>query len=278
MVAPDEGTYFHNRLTHSLKVAQLSQRIADKLQRSHPGVKLDNGEPAVIPTVAEAAALAHDLGHPPFGHVGETELNRLVKDDPGEAGSGGFEGNAQSFRILTRLEPHSKEFAGLDLTRRTLNAVLKYPWLRKDTPDQYKARNKFGAYTSDQEDFRFARKGWEVTIDPDERLILAFLQRLVWVYVIDTPRVGPRQQGYALVVRKLHEFFVEAIRGGASEGKLIPAEFRSLMAEAAATGSLAVSRLAADIVASMSDPVALQRYREIRGHHTGSVTDTPLLQ
>ena len=93
----DGGYLVHNRLTHSLKVAQLSRRIAEKLiydsKSSKAQIELD-------PDVAESAGLAHDMGHPPFGHIAEDELNRLLQEKPG---AGGYEGNAQTFRIVTRL-------------------------------------------------------------------------------------------------------------------------------------------------------------------------------
>jgi len=92
VVSADRGYVFHNRLTHSLKVAQLARRISEKL-RSTQKQEADDLQ-APDPDVAEAAALAHDLGHPPFGHIAEKELDKLAK----KAGlKDGFEGNAQSF-------------------------------------------------------------------------------------------------------------------------------------------------------------------------------------
>jgi len=102
--------------------------------------------------VVEAACLAHDLGHPPFGHRGEQVLDRLVVA-AGDAD--GFEGNAQSFRILTKLAVRFEECEGLDLTRATLSASLKYPWMR-DLNDEVK-KSKYGVYSTEQEDFDFAR-------------------------------------------------------------------------------------------------------------------------
>jgi dGTPase len=107
----------------------------------------------------EAAGLAHDLGHPPFGHIAETELKRLAV----AAELDGFEGNPQSFRILTRLGtagPFSAESTGLNLTRRTLNATLKYPWLRNaEDPGR---KEKWGAYPPDSNYFKWVREGWPV--------------------------------------------------------------------------------------------------------------------
>ncbi len=153
-----EGLIFHNRLTHTLKVAQIARRLAEKLLREQPDVARELG--GLDPDVVEAAALAHDLGHPPFGHIAEEELDALARRHNALEG---FEGNAQSFRILTKLATHRPDYLGLDLTRATLNAVLKYPWLR-DTGESGanpKKAKKFGAYTSELEDFAFARQGYE---------------------------------------------------------------------------------------------------------------------
>jgi dGTPase len=153
----------HNRLTHSLKVAQIARRITEKLledQRSDQR-ELAN-EWQLNPDVSEAAGLAHDLGHPPFGHIAEDELNLLVSNsDPLVEG---YEGNAQSFRIVTRLgvsdtwpvqDPESTNALGLNLTKATLNAILKYPWLHLEND---KKKNKWGAYASEKEIFERTRE------------------------------------------------------------------------------------------------------------------------
>jgi dGTPase len=134
----ETGFTIHNRLTHTLKVAQVARRLAKRL-----GLDADGQE------TAAAAALAHDLGHPPFGHLAEKALDEQAKT------WGGFEGNAQSFRIVTFLALRSDDYRGLNLTQRTLNAVLKYPWLRD--PDDKKKRKKWGAYFSEEEDLGFGR-------------------------------------------------------------------------------------------------------------------------
>ncbi len=151
VVSAQEGHVFHNRLTHSLKVAQVARRLAERLlaQQSEIAAKIGGIDADVV----EAAALAHDLGHPPFGHTAEEELDKCAL----KIGlSDGFEGNAQSFRILTRLAIHRVDYFGLNLTRATLNAVLKYPWLR--SPDvNSKQWRKYSVYNLDQEAFLFAR-------------------------------------------------------------------------------------------------------------------------
>jgi dGTPase len=151
VVSAHEGHVFHNRLTHSLEVAQLARRAAEKLIREQP--KLARALGGVDPDVAEAAALAHDLGHPPFGHIAEEELDRLlVQDDVKD----GFNGNAQSFRIVTRLALRRAHHPGLNLTRASLNGVLKYPWVRGAGGDSSK---KWGAYESDRDLFDWTRLG-----------------------------------------------------------------------------------------------------------------------
>jgi dGTPase len=96
--------------------------------------------------------LAHDLGHPPFGHIGEHTLDKLVRAN---GDTDGFEGNAQSFRVVTKLAVRFPDALGIDLTRATLAAMLKYPWVRGSTGPKSK---KWSAYRSEREDFNFARK------------------------------------------------------------------------------------------------------------------------
>jgi dGTPase len=150
VVSASSGYVFHNRLTHSLQVSQVGRRIAEKLAREAQtsAISVDNSQ-IPNPDVVEAAALAHDLGHPPFGHIIEQELNQLAQD------VGGYEGNAQSFRILCKLAFHSSNYPGLNLTRASLAAVLKYPWFRHEND---KHPNKWGAYESERDDFEFARQ------------------------------------------------------------------------------------------------------------------------
>ncbi|GAA2243277.1 dNTP triphosphohydrolase [Herbiconiux moechotypicola] len=121
----------HNRLTHSLKVTAVARTIAVGLDaRSEPrgdGVTTTSaGATACDAVVVQAAASAHDLGHPPFGHLGENVLNRIARGTLGLAD--GFEGNAQTYRILTTLDVCEAADAGLNLTAAVRSAVAKYPW------------------------------------------------------------------------------------------------------------------------------------------------------
>jgi dGTPase len=145
VVKADTGHVFHNRLTHSMQVAQVGLRIAQRLQAAYR--TLVGSSDGLNPDVVEAACLAHDLGHPPFGHVAEKKLEDLAADVEG------FEGNAQSFRIVTRLSQHATTHRGLDLTRATLAAILKYPWFKGQNTEK---PDKWGAYMSERKDFDFA--------------------------------------------------------------------------------------------------------------------------
>jgi dGTPase len=149
VVSPGEGEIFHNRLTHTLKVAQVARRLAEMFLNRGREARYADAWGRIAPDVVEAAALAHDLGHPPFGHIAEDELNRLLFPT---LGADGYEGNAQSFRIITRLAVHRSESRnGLDLTRATLDATLKYPRLAAEEV------HKYGAYRDDDQAFTFAR-------------------------------------------------------------------------------------------------------------------------
>jgi dGTPase len=113
-----QSDFYRTRLTHSLEAAQIGSGISAQLRNKHSELCED-----LFPyddTLIESICLAHDIGHPPFGHGGEVALNFMMRDH------GGFEGNGQTFRIVTHLEPFS-EFYGMNLSRRTLLGLIKYP-------------------------------------------------------------------------------------------------------------------------------------------------------
>ncbi len=155
VMGPDSDDFVRNRLTHTLEVAQIGRELALTI-----GCDAD---------VVVTACLSHDLGHPPFGHNGERALNDAA------AGIGGFEGNAQTLRILTRLEAKSfhatgalrGRSAGLNLTRASLDASVKYPWPLADAPHPVGAHadgsprqvRKFGVYDDDAAVFDWLRRG-----------------------------------------------------------------------------------------------------------------------
>ncbi|MET4156799.1 dGTP triphosphohydrolase [Agromyces sp. PvR057] len=125
---PGAGPLIHNRLTHSIKVTAVARAIAVGLtDPASPGraLALEHGCDAVA---VQAAASAHDLGHPPFGHLGERVLDRLARETLGL--SDGFEGNAQTYRIIATLDVSANAPHGLNLTAAVRAAVAKYPWTR----------------------------------------------------------------------------------------------------------------------------------------------------
>ncbi len=128
------GQVVHNRLTHTIKVTAVARAIATAL-RAGPDAALADELGGCDPVVVQAAASAHDLGHPPFGHLGERILDRIARSRFGLAD--GFEGNAQTFRILTELDVHGGNGSGLNLTAAVRAGVLKYPWGRLRYPSPH---------------------------------------------------------------------------------------------------------------------------------------------
>jgi len=131
VVTAGSADFPRTRLTHSLECAQIGRELAEEI--------------GCDPDLTDTACLAHDIGHSPFGHNGEFALDELA------APCGGFEGNAQTLRLLTRLEPKVPG-AGLNLTRATLDATLKYPWFSAGS-------GKYGVYAEDAEVFAWIRRG-----------------------------------------------------------------------------------------------------------------------
>jgi dGTPase len=137
IAVPWENDFQRTRLSHSLECAQIGRELGESL--------------GADPDLLETACLSHDMGHPPFGHNGEEALAVAAID------CGGFEGNAQSFRLLTRIEAKTVDgqgkSIGLNLTRASLDAATKYPWPRSENP------RKFGVYDDDVEIFHWVRQG-----------------------------------------------------------------------------------------------------------------------
>jgi dGTPase len=150
--SPTELHTFHNRLTHTLEVAQIARRIAERAIRQSPS----KGR-TINADVCEAAALIHDLGHPPFGHNGEKTLDEISRKK--WSACDGYEGNAQSFRIVTKLAVRDAGQEGLNLTSATLRASLKYPRLRKKDAGEYVEDDKFGVYQADKDYFDWSFGG-----------------------------------------------------------------------------------------------------------------------
>ncbi|UZN01759.1 deoxyguanosinetriphosphate triphosphohydrolase [Cellulomonas sp. S1-8] len=144
VLGPSSDDFVRTRLTHTLEVAQVGRELGKAL--------------GCDPDVVDSACLAHDLGHPPFGHNGERALADLAR------GIGGFEGNAQTLRLLTRLDPKvvapDGRSVGLNLTRASLDASVKYPWRYGQgpiSPASGRPTHKFGVYEDDLPVFTWLR-------------------------------------------------------------------------------------------------------------------------
>ncbi|MGE3286673.1 MAG: deoxyguanosinetriphosphate triphosphohydrolase [Pseudonocardia sp.] len=247
VVGPGEGAELsgapRTRLTHSLEVAQIGRGIAEDL--------------GCDPDVVDTAGLAHDIGHPPFGHNGERALAEFGAARGAGSVTGsvvGFEGNAQTLRILTRLEPkvgREGVAAGLNLTRATLDASCKYPWVGDGS------RVKYGAYPEDAAVFAWVREDapagrccLEAQVmdwSDDVAYSVHDLEDGIVAARIDLAALGSPQERAALVALAAHAFGVPADDlAEAGEGLL-------------ALPVVAAVRAHADDIASVSAQVALKR-------------------
>jgi dGTPase len=131
-----QSDFYRTRLTHSLEAAQIGSGITAQLRFKYP--ELCQVLFPATDSLIEAICLAHDIGHPPFGHGGEVALHYMMREH------GGFEGNGQTFRIVARLEPFS-EHHGMNLSRRTLLGLMKYPQVleRLNKPIRHSAIDNF---------------------------------------------------------------------------------------------------------------------------------------
>ncbi|MDD7933434.1 deoxyguanosinetriphosphate triphosphohydrolase [Actinomycetospora straminea] len=238
VVGPDEDAAVtgvpRTRLTHSLEVAQIGRGMAEDL--------------GADPDVVDTAGLAHDIGHPPYGHNGERALHALADD------CGGFEGNAQTLRILTRLEPKvldDDRCRGLNLTRAVLDACLKYPWERRP------GVRKFGVYPDDVDVFTWVRAG----VAGDRRCVEA--QIMDWA---DDVAYSVHDLEDGILAGRI----VLAWLGRAAER----AELAALAAEAFSTAAPADLEHAAGVLAEL--PVV--RAAAAHGAHDGSLAATAALK
>lgn len=197
VLSPTAGLDFaRNRLTHSLEVAQVGREIALRLE-------LD-------PDVVDTACLAHDLGHPPFGHNGERALAEWSTD------IGGFEGNAQTLRLLTRLEPKviadDGRSYGLNLTRASLDASCKYPWSELDGIPDPSGRSKFGFYAADSSAFEWLRQGAPAGMRCIEAQVMDLSDDIAYsVHDFEDAVVSGYLDVPALSARADHEALVDAM-------------------------------------------------------------------
>ncbi|GHF28682.1 dGTPase [Amycolatopsis deserti] len=237
----------HNRLTHSLKVAQVARAISQRLLSSVDSAELIGKLGGLDPDVAEAAALAHDLGHPPFGHLGEQVLDRIARHR--FSLPDGFEGNAQTFRIITTTDVRGPAAVGLDLTAAVRAAVLKYPWARLHWPDPHPAAmripprgaaepdeapgtgsSKFSAYCTELDDVVAARRSFAGRIEPWQQTVEASVMDTAddLAYAIhdiqDFHRIGVLQ--HAPVAAELGEWLDHAVELAGLDNATLAARIR----------------------------------------------------
>ena len=248
VVGPRDGDTPRNRLTHSTEVAQIARGIGSEL-----GLDQD---------LCELAGLVHDIGHPPYGHNGETALNELAQD------CGGFEGNAQNLRILTKLEPKVLDdegsSIGLNLTRAALDATCKYPRTRTN-PDGTLNR-KYSAYDSEAHVLEWVRRGHTGDLPPMEAQVMDWSDDIAYsVHDVEDGIVSQRvslQVLWDLVeLAWLAEAGAQAFGGSADD----------MLAAADRLRQLEVVQIGADFSRSLRGFVDLKRMTsELVGRYVGA--------
>lgn len=252
VVGPNDGDTPRTRLTHSLEVAQIARGIG-------AGLDLD-------PDLCDLAGLCHDIGHPPYGHNGENALNEVAE------ACGGFEGNAQTLRILTRLEPkivsEEGESFGLNLSRAALDAACKYPWAKTNADGSI--NKKYSAYDEDAEILAWIRQGHEDLRPPIEAQVMDFSDDIAYsVHDVEDGIVSGRID--LKVLWDLVELAALADKGAAAFGGS-PAE---LIEGAASLRELPVVAAAADFDFSLRSYAALKAMTsELVGRYVGSIIES----
>jgi dGTPase len=213
VLSPTQGLDFaRTRLTHSLEVSQIGRELGQAL--------------GLDPDIVDTACLAHDIGHPPFGHNGERALAEWADD------IGGFEGNAQNLRVLSRIEPKvigpDGRSHGLNLTRASLDAATKYPWPRATSVGDPSGRRKYGYYDDDADEFEWMRRGAPERALCVEAQVMDLSDDVAYsVHDFEDAIVGGYLDVPALGARVEHESLVDAmfewIGGEFSRDELIAA-------------------------------------------------------